>query len=200
MAGALASLTCRAFFRSLLISSFALSGCGSRRDEAEIRKELQTTGSVLLPSGITEIHADLRLPDGAHDIEITGNGSILRAAHDFHGRAIFSSKSGARIRFRNFTIDGNRDAIEQRAGLPDFSTPFHRFTSNNGILIEGGVSLSITGVTFRRVSGFPILVSGSKQVYIERVVVEDSGSRNAAGRNNTTGGILLEEGAADFQV
>src|SRR5262249_2083820 len=113
---------------------------------------------------------------------------------------IFSLKSGARIRFRDFTIDGNRDAIEQRAGLPDFSTPFHRFTSNNGILIEGGVSLAIRGVTFRRVSGFPILVSGSKQVYIERVVVEDSGSRNAAGRNNTTGGILLEEGAADFQV
>ena len=30
--------------------------------------------------------------------------------------------------------------------------------------------------------------------------VHDSGSRNPAGRNNTTGGILLEEGTTDFRV
>jgi hypothetical protein len=30
--------------------------------------------------------------------------------------------------------------------------------------------------------------------------VADSGSRNPAGRNNTTGGILLEEGTSDFRV
>ena len=68
------------------------------------------------------------------------------------------------------------------------------------VLIEGGAGVTISGVTFKEVSGFPILVSGSKQVRIERVRIEDSGSRNAAGRNNTTGGILLEEGTGDFQV
>jgi hypothetical protein len=35
---------------------------------------------------------------------------------------------------------------------------------------------------------------------VDRVKVEDSGSRNAAGRNNATGGILLEEGTENFQV
>jgi len=85
-------------------------------------KELRA-GSVLLPAGVIEIHAELALPDGAHDIEIAGNGSILRAAKDFRGRAMFSSKSGARIRFRDFTIDGDRDAIEQRPDCPISAHP-----------------------------------------------------------------------------
>lgn len=176
-----------------------LAGCGARTDEAAIRKALQA-GSVRLPAGIIEIHAELALPDGARDVEIMGAGSILRAASDFHGRAIFTSKSGARIRFRDFTIDGNRDAIERRAGLPGYDTPFRQFTSNNGILIENGADVAISGVSFRRVAGFPVLVSGSKQVRVERARIEESGSRNGAGRNNTTGGILFEEGSTDFQV
>jgi parallel beta-helix repeat protein len=176
-----------------------LSGCGVGPNEAAIRKAL-LGGSVRLPAGVIEIHAELALPDGAHDLEVRGPGTILRAAKDFRGRAIFTSKSGTRVRFRDFTIDGNRDAIEQRAGLPDFSTPFRKFTSNNGILIEAATDVVISDVTFRQVAGFAVLVSGSKQVRIERAHIEDSGSRNAAGRNNCTGGVLLEEGTTDFQV
>jgi Right handed beta helix region len=178
---------------------FAVCGCGVARDEASIRKAL-LAGSVRLPAGVIEIHSELALPDGAHDVEISGAGSILRAANDFRGRAIFSSKSGTRIRFRDFRIDGNRDAIEQRTGLPDFSTPFHRFTVNNGILIEDAAEVAISGVSFKQIAGFGILVSHSKHVRIERARIEDSGSRNAAGRNNTTGGVLLEEGTDGFQV
>src|SRR6202023_1170823 len=113
---------------------------------------------------------------------------------DFHGRAIFAVKAGTRIGFRDFTIDGNRAALEQRVGLPGSNTPFRRFTVNNGILIEDTTESKISNASFRQVAGFAILVSGSKQVHIERARIEDSGSRNAAGRNNTTGGILLEEG------
>jgi hypothetical protein len=43
-------------------------------------------------------------------------------------------------------------------------------------------------------------VSRSSRVRIENVQVEDSGSRNAKGRNNTSGGILLEEGTGPFAV
>jgi len=182
---------CIAFF-------IALSGC-AESPESAIRKALRT-GSVRLPSGVIEIHSELALPDGARDVEILGSGSTLEAANDFRGRAIFTSKSGARIRFRNFTIDGNRHAIERRTDLPDFSTPFSRFTVNNGILVEGAADVAISGVSFKQIAGFAILVSGSKHVRIERARVEDSGSRNAAGRNNTTGGILLEEGTTDFLV
>jgi len=146
------------------------------------------------------VHAELALPERAHDLEVAGNHSVLRVARDFKGRAVFSVRSGAHIRFHDFTIYGEREALEQRQGLPDFATPFARFTRNNGIFIEGSADVSVSGVEFREVAGFPILVSGSKGIRIERVRIEDSGSRNAAGRNNTTGGILLEEGTSDFRV
>ncbi len=60
--------------------------------------------------------------------------------------------------------------------------------------------LTISNVNFRYVAGFAVLAVRSKAVSLERIRVEDSGSRNALGRNNTTGGILLEEGVAGFQV
>src|ERR1700680_3269457 len=156
--------------------------------------------SIRLPAGIAEVHTEWPVPEGVHDLEVIGSGSILRAAADFHGRAIFAVKAGTRIQFRDFTIDGNRGALEQRVGLPGSDTAFRRFTVNNGILIEGSTDVKISNVNFRQVPGIAIVVSGLKQVRIERVRIEERGSRNAAGRNNTTGGILLEEGTSDFQV
>ncbi|MGH9660170.1 MAG: right-handed parallel beta-helix repeat-containing protein, partial [Bryobacteraceae bacterium] len=50
------------------------------------------------------------------------------------------------------------------------------------------------------VAGFAVLVSASSRVRIEGTAIERSGSRNAAGRNNATGGVLLEEGTTDFHV
>ncbi len=44
------------------------------------------------------------------------------------------------------------------------------------------------------------LINHSKNVAIDHVSVNDSGSRNAKGRNNTSGGILLEEGTEQFSV
>lgn len=171
-----------------------LASCGSRD------LVVPATGIFKLPGGIVEAHREVALPSGAHDLEISGDGTTIRAAKDFRGRAIFTTKAGSRIRFRDFTIDGNRDALEQRQGLPSSGTPFRAFTANNGILIEGGGEIAVSGVNFRQVAGFSILVSGSKRVRIERLHIEESGSRNAAGKNNTTGGILIEEGSSDFQV
>lgn len=171
-----------------------LAGCRSRQIA------LPVTGAFQLPAGVVEIHREVALPAGAHDLEIRGNGTILRAANDFQGRAIFVTRRGARVRFRNFSVDGNRDALERRQGLPGYDTPFRSFTANNGILIENGSDISIADVSFRQVAGFAILVSGGRGARVERVRIEDSGSRNQAGKNNTTGGILFEEGAADFQA
>ena len=173
------------------IAVLLLAGCASNSTPFR---------SIKLPAGITEIHTEWIIAENARDVEVVGAGSILRAAADFHGRGDFCGEVGYAIRFHDFTIDGNRDALEQRVGLPGSDTPFRRFTVNNGILIEDAADVKISNVNFRQVAGFAILVSGSKQVRIERVHIEDSGSRNAAGRNNTTGGILLEEGTSDFQV
>src|SRR5690349_4749467 len=154
-----------------------------------------------LPPGLVEIAAEILLPRGAHDLEIRGDpsGTVLKMANGFQGRALFATEAGHHIRFRSFSIDGNRDVLEQRTGLPPSNVPFARFTHNNGILAEDADGLEIADVKFRGIAGFAVLVSRSRNVSVERVRVDASGSRNAKGRNNTTGGILFEEGTAKFE-
>ena len=53
---------------------------------------------------------------------------------------------------------------------------------------------------FHHIAGFVVLASASRDIRIDQVTVSDSGSRNAQGRNNTTGGILFEEGSIGFRV
>lgn len=77
---------------------------------------------------------------------------------------------------------------------------FRRWHRDNGILADKVDGLEIRNVRFQRIAGFPILVSRSRRVHIEAVTIRDSGSRNKDGKNNTTGGILLEEGTEDFKV
>jgi hypothetical protein len=153
---------------------------------------------VQLPHGVVELHTEMVLESGARVIG-SASGSVLRAAADFHGRALLVVR-GDGVQLRRFAVDGNRKALEVRAALPAYDVPFARFTANNGVLAEGVRGLAIEGVEFREIAGFAILVSRSRDVVIDGVKVADSGSRNPAGRNNTTGGILLEEGTTDFRV
>jgi hypothetical protein len=133
----------------------------------------------------------------AHNLEVRGapSGTTLRASNRFHGRALIRCDSASLIRFSGFAIDGNRTALERPSGLPPFNRSFAEFTAGNGILAVDVTGLSVSGVRFFGVPGFAILASQSRNVSVDRVEVEDSGSRNAEGRNNATGGILLEEGA-----
>ena len=189
----------------MLWLALLLSGTGFSLspDEASIRAALErATGSIELPAGIIEVTRELAVPAGAHDLEIRGapQGTSLRVTANFQGRAVLSLSRTTRVRLTGFTIDGNRTALEKPLGLPPHDVPFSRFYPNNGILAEEAEALTISGIRFLNVANFPILVTRSREVRIERVVVEDSGSRDAAGRNNSTGGILLEEGTADFEV
>lgn len=171
--------------------------------EAAIRRALLSgTGVVDLPAGLTEVSSEIEIPPGARDLEIRGavSGSTVRASAHFRGRAIFRSERATRIRFVRFTVDGNRGELERRGGLPGFSTPFALHTAGNGILAIRARGLRIEGVRFVNIAGFAILVSRSREIEIESVDVEDSGSRTLAGRNNTTGGILIEEGSSGFSV
>lgn len=104
------------------------------------------------------------------------------------------------VRIRNVTFDGNRATLERPAGLPPHDVPFSEHTRASAILIEGASRITIEQVRFQNVAGFAVLASSCKGVTIAAVTVEDSGSRNDRGRNNTTGGILLEEGVEDFAV
>ena len=153
---------------------------------------------VVLPPGVTEVYSEIAVEAGT-EVRGAASGSVLHAASGFSGRAVIVVR-GNGVRLCDFTIDGNRDAVEIRAGLPPSDVPFARFTRGNGVLAEGVTGLAIERVRLRGISGFAVLVSRSREVTVDAIQVADSGSRNPAGRNNTTGGILLEEGSSDFRV
>lgn len=156
-------------------------------------------GRILeLPAGTVDIHSEMLVEAGT-ELRGARSGTVLHAGAGFSGRAVIVVR-GDRVRLSGFTIDGNRDALEIRAGLPPSDVPFARFTRANGVLAEGVAGLTIERVRFRNIAGFAVLASRSQHVAIDGVVVADSGSRNPADRNNTSGGILIEEGAADFRV
>jgi len=158
------------------------------------------TGTVHLPAGLSEISTEIRLPEGAHDLTVTGDHTTLRAASNFHGRAILSCHNCRRITFRNFGIDGNREAIERPMPLPPTDKSFASFFTDNGILIEDTDGFSVDHLDFTHIASFAIIVNHSRNILIDHVSVADSGSLNAKGRNNSTGGILLEEGTDQFTV
>ena len=171
--------------------------------DAQLRRLVAAgAGVVVLPAGEIEISSEIVLPGGARGMEIRGapGGTTLRASDAFRGRAVFVCRGGVGVRFADFAIDGNRAALEVRSGLPASSVPFARFTANNGILAEDVRRLSVERVRFSNIAGFAVLVKGGAGASLRGLAVSDSGSRNAAGRNNTTGGILIEEGTAGFEV
>jgi len=151
-----------------------------------------------LRAGLIELHHEMWVADGT---ELSGapSGTTLRAADDFDGRALLVIH-GSGVTLRNLTLDGNRGRLERRTGLPPSDKPFSEFTRGNGVFATGTAKLRIQDVRFHDIAGFAILVSRSHDVRIERVEVTDSGSRDRRGRNNTTGGILLEEDTSDFHV
>ncbi len=184
---------------ALVLLSFAARAA----TEADLRALLRaSTGTVALPAGTIEVSAEIALPDQARGLEIAGapEGTVLRAAARFRGRALIVARGARGLKLRGFGIDGNRAALEVRTGLPPYDAPFARFTPNNGVLIEDSEDVAVENVDAREVAGFAVLVVRSRDVAIRAVRVRDSGSRNPKGRNNTTGGILLEEGVARFQV
>jgi hypothetical protein len=144
------------------------------------RALLSGTGVVELPAGVIELSVQLFVGPGAHDLDVRGaaSGTTLRAAAHFHGRAVILCDSASRIRFSGFTIDGNRTALEQPSPLPPANRSFAEFTTGNGILAVHVTDLSVSRVRFTGVAGLAILASRSRDVLVDRVKVEDSGSRN----------------------
>ena len=172
-------------------------------DESAVIAKLKSgTGEVELPAGVVEISREMELPSGSHDLIIRGakSGTVLRASPSFQGRAIFVSRGARKIRFEGFSIEGNRAALSKPQPLPPSDVPFSKWTRNNGILLEHAAEVTVMDVKMSEIAGFAVLVNESSGVHIQKVSVEHSGSVNAKGRNNATGGILLEEGTSNFEV
>jgi hypothetical protein len=149
-------------------------------------------------AGAVEISAPIEVAGSR--VEVRGEGTLLRAAADFKGPALLVCRGCSHVRIAGLALDGNRAALETRQDRPPYDVTFARFTPNNGILLEGARDVRIEDVRFVEIAGFAVLASRSARITVSRVTVRDSGSRNALGRNNTTGGILLEDGTAGFRV
>ena len=169
--------------------------------DAQLRSALLAkTGVVTLPSGTIEISREIVLPADAHDLEIKGNGTTIKASSAFRGRSLLVLPAGKNIRIHDLALDGNRDAIGRPTGLPSSDAMFSRFTQNNGILAEGVTGFEVSLVKAKAIAGFAVLVSAGHGVKLHDMEISDSGGLNARKRNNATGGILLEEGTTDFEV
>lgn len=169
--------------------------------ESQLRTALLArTGAVTLPAGTIEISREITLPSDAHDLDVRGNMTIIKAAATFRGSALLVIPAGRNIKIHDLSLDGNRDAVARPLGLPPSSAMFSRFVPNNGILAEGVSNLEIGEVKAVGIAGFTILVNAGHTVHIHDIRIANSGSLNARQRNNATGGILLEEGTTDFEV
>ena len=160
------------------------------------------TGSVVLPRGVVTLTEAIRIPPGAHDLVITGHreGTTLRLAPAFKDPAAIVCAKASNVRFTRFTVDGRRSAYSDHPGLPPSNVPFAAFYTRNGLLADETEGLAIAALRFENIHGFAILISRSKRVRIEKIAVKDSGSENDKKRNNTTGGVLFEEGSTNFEI
>lgn len=187
----------RAFL--LLPATLLLVSCGERSLRASFAN--LRTGKLELPAGAIELHHELTLPEGARDVIIVGKAStLLRAAADFRGRGLIAGENVRNIRVSHVQFDGNRTALGQPREMLPPENAYRLHYQANGLWFDQTEGLEVNACGFREFAAFPILVSRSRRVRISGVTVEDSGSRDPRGRNNTTGGILLEEGTADFAV
>jgi hypothetical protein len=152
---------------------------------------------VELPAGTMTLREEMRVPAG-QTLRGHPKGTVLRAHPAFRGRALLVCESRAIV--ENLVVDGNRPRLERRVPIAPHDRDFIGFYNRNGLIADQAMGLTVRNVTFRGIPNFAAVVARSKGVLFDKVTVEDSGSRNAAGRNNTSGGILLEEGTSDFIV
>jgi hypothetical protein len=191
----------RLFFCCVLAGASLLATSCSN-PESDVRNALlRGNGVVRLPPGVLEIRQPLVLPEHTSNLEIIGTkDSVLRAAKDFGGKALIQMRVAERVTIRDFAIDGNRSEIGRPIEMPSPGIPFAAHFQNNGILVEEGETITIRNVKFEAIDGFAVLVNHSKQVNVSNIQVNDSGSRNGRGRNNSSGGVLFEGGTEDFEV
>lgn len=186
---------------ALALGSALLAACGAP-GEPELRAALanQRTGAIEMPEGVVEVASELVIPAAAHDLQLYGPNTVLRAAPGFQGRAVLVVEGGANIVLRDFRIEGGRTPSEPPFEAAPPENAFRLWYRRNGILADQVDGLRIERLDVTNVVHFPILVSRSKHVRIHQVRVAQSGNLNARGRNNLSGGVLIEEGTSDFEV
>lgn len=186
---------------TLFSAAIVLALC-SCSQEFNLQDQLSRgSGVVRLPDGVTVLSRELRVPPNSAGLEIVGGtNSVLRASPAFDGRALIIVQNVARVKIHNLRLEGNRTDVDRPTDLPSASSAFLSHFPGNGILIDDSRDIEIADLSIREISGFAVLASRVKKIKIRKLLVEETGGRNTRGRNNTTGGVLFEEGTDDFEV
>lgn len=133
-------------------------------------------------------------------LAVTIENQTFRADDNPNARAVLHIQNERQVTIRNVVIDGRRDALHRPFPIAENGAPFIDYYPLNGIAIDRSQNVLIENVTLRNVTNLAIVVARSANVRILKVTVEDSGSLDHKGLNNTTGGILIEEGTVNFEV
>jgi hypothetical protein len=178
-----------------------ISACRKNPVEA-VQRAIRSGAVVELPAGEIHLSRPLTIPKGTKDLAIQGNpkGSTIVLDPDFVGRAAIEGESVTNVFFRNFSITGDRSEMKSAWTLPRDGVAFADFYTANGIVIRGGSNIGVHGVSFSKIRAFPLLLNAVHGATVEAVTIADCGTLNPDGHNNTTGGILLEEGVKDFDI
>ncbi len=188
---------------TLAAFAFALAGCGHGSNADSVRATLQK-GSTLVELPAGELHLDrpLSIPAGSKNIVIRGNaaGSTLVLDPGFKGTAAIVADRASNLTLSGFSIIGNRAEMKSEWYLPLQEAAFADYYTANGIVVRNSAAVTIRGISFSRIRAFPVIIDATSKSLIDSVTIEDSGTLNSAGYNNTTGGILLEEGSSEFEV
>jgi hypothetical protein len=157
---------------------------------------------IELAPGVTEIDRPLIIEPAPDGVQIRGAaaGSTLKASAKFQGEALIVARGIKNLSIERLKLDGNRGVLQRTFPIAPFDQAFVDFYPLNGILVDGGEGLILRDLEIRNVVNFPVLIARTQNVRIQQSRIENSGSRDAKGKNNTTGGILLEEGVGNFEV
>jgi hypothetical protein len=142
--------------------------------------------------GETVLHQPLRNPASVSGVYVL--------ADDFSGEAAIVLDGVEGVTLRDFVVKGNRGKLAQRQELPPYDRTFASWFGAGGVLVRGGARVVIERARFEEIAGFAVLASRVRGVAVRDVTVMDSGSIKANGRNNTTGGVLIEDGSVDWEV
>jgi hypothetical protein len=157
---------------------------------------------IVLQPGVIELHEPMVIDPDEEGVLLKGapGGTTLRASSRFRGEALLVARGVRHLSIQELKLDGNRAVLERAFPIAPYDKAFADFYPLNGLLLRDCEGVIVSRVEIRDVVNFPVLVYASKQVRILHTKVEASGSRDDKGKNNTTGGILFEEGTADFEV
>jgi hypothetical protein len=158
--------------------------------------------AVELPAGETRLDRPIVIRKGAHHVVLRGNssGSTLVLNAGFQGSAAIDVENATDVTLSGFAIVGDRVELKSDWYLPLREAAFADFYTAHGVLVRNSRNVTIRGVTFSRIRAFPIIVNATSGLLIDSVTISDSGTLNREGHNNTTGGILIEEGSSGFEV